>query len=260
MILNTIGEKIRNFRKRYNLSQRELCDGICTTSYLSLIENNKIKVKTEMIQLFSERMEVLKSNSANQNENIGEFFLKERLEHGITQKVLCYGICTVSYLSKIENNKLVPSHNIKKSLYKRLEEIKNNTADLEIFKLEKLYDDMIYLFNKQEINKAKRVLHEGLKSTKKYPKLHFLFLYQNYLYFDQTNLKSFLETTAIPFFDNQKNNKQLSIFYVDLATCYQKEGKFEKACLYYQKAISYMKILKNINVISFHKNVQIQFS
>lgn len=242
MILNTIGEKIRNFRKRYNLSQRELCDGICTTSYLSLIENNKIKVKTEMIQLFSERMEVLKSNSANQNENIGEFFLKERLEHGITQKVLCYGICTVSFLSKIENNKLVPSRNIKKSLYKRLEEIKNNTADLEIFKLEKLYDDMIYLFNKQEINKAKRVLHEGLKSTKKYPKLHFLFLYQNYLYFAQ------------------KNNKQLSIFYVDLATCYQKEGKFEKACLYYQKAISYMKILKNINVISFHKNVQIQFS
>lgn len=49
MILNTIGEKIREFRKTYNLSQRELCDGICTNSQLSLIENNKIKAKPEMI-------------------------------------------------------------------------------------------------------------------------------------------------------------------------------------------------------------------
>ncbi|MCI0768260.1 helix-turn-helix domain-containing protein [Bacillus sp. TL12] len=258
--MNTIGEKIREFRKTYNLSQRELCDGICTTSQLSLIENNKIKAKPEMIQLFSERMELLKSNVANQSENIGEFFLKERQEHGITQKALCYGICTVSYLSKIENNKLVPSLNIKKALYKRLEEIKNNTIDLEILELEKLYDSMIYFFNKQETNKTKRMLHEGLKSTKNHPKLHCLFLYQNYLYFDQTNLKSFLETTAIPFFEHQKDNKQLSIFYIDLATCYQEEGQFEKACLYYQKAISYMKILKNTNVISSHKNVQMQFS
>ncbi|HIE8455888.1 TPA: XRE family transcriptional regulator [Bacillus cereus] len=260
MILNSIGEKIRGFRKTYNLSQSELCDGICTTAHLSLIENNKIKAKPEMIQLFSERMELLKSNEANQNENTGEFFLKERLEHGITQEALCYGICTASYLSKIENNKLVASRKIKKSLYKRLEEIKNNTIDLEILKLEKLYDDMIYLINKLEISKAKRILDQGLKSTEKYPKLHFLFLYQNYLYFDQTNLKAFLETTAIPFFENQKDNKQLSIFYIDLATCYQEEGQFEKACLHYQKGIYYMRILRNINVIASHKNVQMQFS
>ncbi|EJR94923.1 hypothetical protein IKO_05824 [Bacillus cereus VDM034] len=258
--MNNIGKEIREFRKTYNLAQKELCKGICPVSDLSRIENNKIEAKPEMIQLFLERMELLKSDVANQNENIGEFFLKERQEHGITQEALCYGICTVSYLSKIENNKLVPSRNIKKSLYKRLEEIKNNTIDLEIIELEKLYDNMIYLLNKQEFNKTKRMLHEGLKSTKNHPKLHCLFLYQNYLYFDQTNLKSFLETTAIPFFKHQKDNKQLSIFYIDLATCYQDEGQFEKACLYYQEAISYAKIYRNINIISSHKNVQMQFS
>ncbi|MED1554714.1 helix-turn-helix transcriptional regulator [Bacillus paramycoides] len=258
--MNNIGKEIREFRKTYNLAQKELCKGICPVSDLSRIENNKIEAKPEMIQLFLERMELLKSDVANQNENIGEFFLKERQEHGITQEALCYGICTVSYLSKIENNKLVPSRNIKKSLYKRLEEIKNNTIDLEILELEKLYDNMIYLLNKQVFNKTKRMLHEGLKSTKNHPKLHCLFLYQNYLYFDQTNLKSFLETTAIPFFKHQKDNKQLSIFYIDLATCYQDEGQFEKACLYYQEAISYAKIYRNINIISSHKNVQMQFS
>ncbi|MCU5096711.1 helix-turn-helix transcriptional regulator, partial [Bacillus wiedmannii] len=170
--MNNIGKEIREFRKTYNLAQKELCKGICPVSDLSRIENNKIEAKPEMIQLFLERMELLKSDVANQNENIGEFFLKERQEHGITQEALCYGICTVSYLSKIENNKLVPSRNIKKSLYKRLEEIKNNTIDLEIIELEKLYDNMIYLLNKQVFNKTKRMLHEGLKSTKNHPKLH----------------------------------------------------------------------------------------
>lgn len=90
-------------------------------------------------------------------------------------------------------------------LYKRIKEIKNNTKtlDLEILELEKLYDTMISLFDKEKINEAKKMLHRGLRATKnKYPKLYCLFSYQNHLYFDQTNLKSFLEITAIPFFKN----------------------------------------------------------
>ncbi|MGE6348078.1 helix-turn-helix domain-containing protein [Bacillus mycoides] len=266
--MNTIGKEIHEFRKTYNLTQKELCKGICPVSHLSLIENNKFEAKPEVIQLILERIEEFKSNTEIKNdmvsnENIGEFFFNERLKHGIKQETLCYGICTVSYLSKIENNKLVPSWNIKKLLYKRLEEIKNNTitVDLEILELEKLYDTMILFFDKEKIKDAKKMLNRGLRTTKnKYPKLYCLFSYQNYLYFDQTNLKSFLEKTAIPFFKNEKDNKQLSIFYIDLATCYQKENQFEKACLYYQKGISCIRIVKSLNIISSHKNVQLQLS
>lgn len=265
--MNNIGKEILEFRKTYKLAQKELCKGICPVSHLNRIENNKVEAKPEVIQLLLERIEEFKSNPEIKNdivsnENIGEFFFNERLKHGITQETLCYGICTVSYLSKIENNKLVPSWNIKKLLYKRLEEIKNNTktVDLEILELEKLYDTMISLFDKEKINEAKKMLHRGLRSTKNiYPKLHCLFSYQNYLYFDHANLKTFLETTAIPFFENEKDSKQLSIFYIDLATCYQKESQFEKACLYYQKGISCIRIVKSLNIISSHKNVQLQF-
>lgn len=266
--MNTIGKEIHDFRKTYNLTQKELCKGICPVSHLSHIENNKVEAKPEVIQLILERIEEFKSNTEIKNdmvsnENIGKFFFNERLKHGIKQETLCYGICTVSYLSKIENNKLVPSWNIKKLLYKRLEEIKNNTitVDLEILELEKLYDTMILFFDKEKMNDAKKMLNRGLRTTKnKYPKLYCLFSYQNYLYFDQTNLKIFLENTAIPFFKNEKDNKQLSIFYIDLATCYQKENQFEKACLYYQKGISCIRIVKSLNIISSHKNVQLQFS
>ncbi|MDY8164098.1 helix-turn-helix transcriptional regulator, partial [Bacillus thuringiensis] len=137
--MNTIGKEIREFRKAYNLTRKELCKGICPVSHLSFIENNKVEAKPEVKQLLLERIEEFKSdpeikNDTVLNENIGKFFFNERLKHGIKQETLCYGICTVSYLSKIENNKLVPSWNIKKLLYKRLEEIKNNTltVDLEI--------------------------------------------------------------------------------------------------------------------------------
>lgn len=112
---------------------------------------------------------------------------------------------------------------------------------------------MISLIDKEKINDAKKMLHRGLRTTKnKYPKLYCLFSYQNHLYFDKINFKKFLKKTAIPFFKNENNNKQLSIFYIDLATCYQKENQFEKACLYYQKGISCIRIVKSLNLISSH--------
>ncbi|MED2764121.1 XRE family transcriptional regulator [Bacillus thuringiensis] len=190
----------------YNLPQKDLCKEICQVSHLSLIENNKIEAKPEMIQLLSEKMKAFKSsteiqNDGVQNEHIREFFFKERLEHGIIQEILCYGICTVSYLSKNENNKLKPSFKIKNSLYRRLKEIKNNTVNLKPLEVEKLYDNMISFFHKKKINADKKLLHQGLQVTKnKYPKLNSLFLYQKYVYFDQKNLKNYLETSAIPYF------------------------------------------------------------
>ncbi|MHB0803082.1 hypothetical protein PVK73_27140, partial [Bacillus thuringiensis] len=73
------------------------------------------------------------------------------------------------------------------------------------------------------------------------------------------NLKTFLETEAIPFFQKQGNNKQLSIFYIDLATIYYQENQFKKACLYYQKGISGIGIVKNMHVVTSDKKVQVKF-
>ncbi|SFM32546.1 Helix-turn-helix [Bacillus sp. 5mfcol3.1] len=41
--MNTIGKEIREFRKTYNLTQKELCKGICPVSHLNFIENNKVE-------------------------------------------------------------------------------------------------------------------------------------------------------------------------------------------------------------------------
>ncbi|OPA05287.1 transcriptional regulator [Bacillus cereus] len=263
-----IGEKIRNFRKMYRISQKELCRGICQTSYLSLIENNKIKGKFETIQLILERIEMFKSTIEVQkddspNTNVGALFLKERLKYKITQENLCYGICSISYLSKMENNRIIPSLKIKKALYKRLEALKNQRGmdKLEILKLKRLYDRMISLLAKKQMNAAKKILKQGLYSTKnQYPKLYYLFVYQQYLYFDYKHLRRFLEETAIPFFHNLKDYKQLAIFYIDLAVCYQEDEQFEKACFFYQKGISHIGLVKNLFITSSNKKVLLQFS
>ncbi|EEM44623.1 Transcriptional regulator, Xre [Bacillus thuringiensis serovar pakistani str. T13001] len=268
IVLKNFSKELIEFRKMYDISQKELCDGICHHSYVSSIENNKIKEgDSEIIRLLLERMKHLKAtvniqNDTIPNTNMGTFFLKERLKHGIIQETLCYGICNTSYLSKIENNKLTPSSKIIKLLYQRLKEIKNDTKneELEILELEKLYDTMLSLFDKKRMNEAKKVLHKGLQSTQnKVQRLYYLFLYQQYFHFDYKNLKTFLETEAIPFFQKQGNNKQLSIFYIDLATIYYQENQFKKACLYYQKGISGIGIVKNMHVVTSDKKVQVKF-
>ncbi|TJZ99977.1 helix-turn-helix transcriptional regulator [Bacillus thuringiensis] len=266
--METIGEKIRKFRRLYQISQKELCQGICQTSYISLIENNKIKGKSETIQLILERIELFKSTTEIQKEdspnaNIGAFFLKERLKYKITQEKLCYGICSISYLSKMENNRIIPSLKIKKYLYERLEALKHKkgTEELEILELERLYDLMISLLAKKQMDAAKKLLKQGLDFTKnQYLKLYYLFVYQQYLYFDYKNLNRFLAETAIPFFNNQGDRKQLAIFYIDLAVWYQEEEQFEKACFYYQQGISHVGVVKNLNIISPNKKVLLQFS
>lgn len=51
---------------------------------------------------------------------IGNLIKSERASHGIKQKNLAKGICSTSYLSKIENNQVEPSPEILRLLYNRL--------------------------------------------------------------------------------------------------------------------------------------------
>lgn len=58
--------------------------------------------------------------------NIGLIIKQSRLEMNIKQVNLAKGICSVSYLSKVENNKLFPSDNILFELLKKLKLTLNN--------------------------------------------------------------------------------------------------------------------------------------
>lgn len=54
----TIGEIIRHYRKERNLSQEELCVGICDRKHLSHIENNKAIPTLDIINQLSQRLQI----------------------------------------------------------------------------------------------------------------------------------------------------------------------------------------------------------
>lgn len=52
--------------------------------------------------------------------SLGSIIKLKRMEKNITQEELCYGICANSYLSRIENNRVVPNDQIYMLLFERL--------------------------------------------------------------------------------------------------------------------------------------------
>ena len=51
---------------------------------------------------------------------LGEYVKQRRLDLGLTQEQLCYGICEPMTLSRLENGKQTPSHNRINALLQRL--------------------------------------------------------------------------------------------------------------------------------------------
>jgi len=70
-------------------------------------------------------------------QEIGSFIKKKRKELNVTQDVISNGICSVSYLSKIENNQIVPNEYYVKEIMGKL--------DVEDSYYQKTSDDKLYL-------------------------------------------------------------------------------------------------------------------
>lgn len=60
------------------------------------------------------------NNKNKKNKTIGEYIRKERLSQGLKQEVVCKNICSVSYYSRIESNKVIPSDLYIKKIFNKL--------------------------------------------------------------------------------------------------------------------------------------------
>ena len=72
-------------------------------------------------------------------QEIGSFIKKKRKELNVTQDVISNGICSISYLSKIENNQIIPNKYYVKEIMGKL--------DVEESFYQKSFDDKLYLNN-----------------------------------------------------------------------------------------------------------------
>lgn len=79
----------------------------------------------------------VKNSYKNDFQDIGGYIKKKRKELNVTQDVVSNGICSVSYLSKIENNQIVPKEFYVKEIMEKLD------VDKEFY--EKDLNDSLYL-------------------------------------------------------------------------------------------------------------------
>ncbi len=57
-LMTSIGEKIKDLREYYGISQKALCDGICSQAYISRLEKGEINVSADILFLLSKRLGV----------------------------------------------------------------------------------------------------------------------------------------------------------------------------------------------------------
>lgn len=93
---------------------------------------------------------------------MSEFLRRRRMEMGIKMEELSDGVCSVSYLSRIENNVVDVSDNYYKALFEKM------NINYEMAKAERsknLYEDLLRLYFKGEYEEIENIVNHALTSN-----------------------------------------------------------------------------------------------
>lgn len=95
-------------------------------------------------------------------ENLGSFIRFKRIKKDFTQEGLAHGICSVTYLSKIENEKIIPNQEIIKLLLKRLGIEINDSLKIHdmINRVNSLIDEGIQLLEEKKFKEVEAIFKE----------------------------------------------------------------------------------------------------
>ena len=117
-------------------------------------------------------------------EKIGKQVFYKRLQQKMTQEELCQGICSVSYLSKIENGKIEASEEILQLLCTRLEIAVTDLRDVEEdvkVKLDEWLNALVHL-DKQQVERIYEELQGEMKHVLDFEIINYYkLLYTRYL-------------------------------------------------------------------------------
>ncbi|MEN1937726.1 helix-turn-helix domain-containing protein [Paenibacillus sp. 102] len=156
-------------------------------------------------------------------EKIGKQVFYKRLQQKMTQEELCQGICSVSYLSKIENGKIEASEEILQLLCARLEIAVSDLRDVEEEVKEKL-DDWLNALVHLDKGQVERIYNE-LQSEMK-----------NVLDFEIINYYNLLYTRYLIM---KRDLPALEEELEKLRKMYKKYSPFQKLLYTYSRALMY---------------------
>lgn len=163
-------------------------------------------------------------------EKIGKQVFYKRLQQKMTQEELCQGICSVSYLSKIENGKIEASEEILQLLCARLEIAVTDLRDVEEDvkgKLEEWHKAIVHL-ERERIEQIYADLQEEMKQVTDFEIMN----YYELLYVRYLMIKRDIDNGAERLNKLKKGYKKLSQFQkmlftynVSLLSCLQNKWK-----------------------------------
>jgi HTH-type transcriptional regulator, quorum sensing regulator NprR len=103
---------------------------------------------------------LLKLLNIKHNISKGGYLRYKRKKLGWTQEKVCEGICSVTYLSKIETGKVVPNEEIFLLLCERLNICPSDIDQFPTDELEELFDQIYEAIECRKIEKAKKLVDE----------------------------------------------------------------------------------------------------
>ncbi|HEK9101068.1 helix-turn-helix transcriptional regulator [Bacillus pfraonensis] len=198
--LEKIGKQVFYKRLQQKMTQEELCQGICSVSYLSKIENGKIEASEEILQLLCARLEIAVSDLRDVEEDV-----KEKLDDWLNALV---------HLDKGQVERI----------YNELQDEMQQVSDFEIINYYNLLYTR-YLIMKRDLPALEEELEKLKKMYKKYSP------FQKLLY---TYSKGLL-------YSLQYKYKQALEYLLKTESMAKEQGYYETG-IYYNLALTYSQI------------------
>lgn len=167
--------------------------------------------------------------------SIGHIIKSERLNQSMKQTTLAKGICSTSYLSKIENNLTVPSEEVITFLLKKLnieiDQVSSEKENKVIASLSELYKMGILKRNKKCIREAlHKFTHQGLYflQLKNYYSYH-LYMFRLLLILDEEEENLHSTYNVLVKIKDDMNDKQKFIINLNLGLYSYLDGNYQDA-------------------------------
>ncbi len=209
------GKKIYFYRIKKGLTQKAACEGICSVSYLSKIENNSITASPEILQLLCERLDI-------ETSHISEEFINN------LKKEIYEWYQDIKYRNE-------------EDVHRKFEELQTQMAHVDDLGLVNLFQifSVRYFIYKNDLEKAKELLDKLTEVKKTYTTEMEFYIFQFTAHYEylMDNHKSALYFYKKAYFLSSKLSIQDPDLIYQLANITGRLGYFSQSHFYAKTAL-----------------------
>lgn len=184
--------------------------------------------------------------------SIGNSIREERLKQNLKQVTLAKGICSTSYLSKIENDLIVPSSDLIDLLLKRLNyDINLISGDEEEKFINKFYQLYKKAIDSRDKNFVREILHEFSTSSERkmvFSQMKHFYTYNLYIFrlwmiLDEDNEKILASYERVMKTSTDYDDKQRFLMNLNTGLFYFINGQYQASLKSLEKSLEFISFL-----------------